>query len=245
MANLSRCSSGAFQCSNYLANDVLVSLSINYPVKASNLLVFGGVLDEALDFLLTILQITAATFQLKSQIGFHFLNQALSFTATVLLFVFHVAETVHYTIEACAHLVTRIPDIGIGFVSQITKSSFRCETIVKNFSTYTGNIFCNSTDFLSYSSGSIRDILVDTCFCFLNGRLYLLNVSFSVIDFVPYRNCSRTKATTSNSTPTGTPARITITTATTIVTASVRDYNAIAGTFYFYSLNCKVLKINT
>jgi hypothetical protein len=66
-------------------------LSINYPVKASNLLVFGSVLDEALDFLLTILQITAATFQLKSQIGFHFLNQALSFTATVLLFVFHVA----------------------------------------------------------------------------------------------------------------------------------------------------------
>lgn len=43
---------GAFQCSNYLANDVLVSLSINYPVKASNLLVFGSVLDEALDFLL-------------------------------------------------------------------------------------------------------------------------------------------------------------------------------------------------
>jgi hypothetical protein len=88
LANLSRCSSGTFQGGNY-------------PVKASNLLVFGSVLDEALDFLLTILQITAATFQLKSQIGFHFLNQALSFTATVLLFVFHVAETVHYTIEAC------------------------------------------------------------------------------------------------------------------------------------------------
>jgi hypothetical protein len=34
-------------------------------------------------------------------------------------------------------------------------------------------------------------------------------------------------------------------TATTLVTASVRDYNAIAGTFYFYSHNCKVLKINT
>jgi hypothetical protein len=101
LANLSRCSSGTFQGGNYLANDVLVSLSINYPVKASNLLVFGSVLDEALDFLLTILQITAATFQLKSQIGFHLLNQALSFTATVLLFVFHVAETVHYTIEAC------------------------------------------------------------------------------------------------------------------------------------------------
>nr|UVX51752.1 MAG: hypothetical protein [Bacteriophage sp.] len=60
MANLSRCSSGTFQGGNYLANDVLISLSINYPVKASNLLVFGSVLDEALDFLLTILRITAA-----------------------------------------------------------------------------------------------------------------------------------------------------------------------------------------
>lgn len=163
--------------------------------------------------------------------------------------MFHLAKTVHNTIEACSHLVTRIPDIGISFVAQIAKTSFRSETIVKDFPTNTGNIFCNSTDFLSYSSGSIRDIFIDTCFCFLNGRLYLLNVSFSIIDFVLYRNCSSTKTTTyqctTHGSPTGAPARITITTATIIVTASVRDYNAIAGTFYFYSHNCKVLKINT
>lgn len=148
--------------------------------------------------------------------------------------MFHLAKTVHNTIEACSHLVTGITDIRIRFVAQIAETSFCCETIVKNFSTNTSNIFCYSTDFLGYPTGSIRDILVDTCFCFLNSRFYFLDVSLCVIDFISYGNCSRTKATTyqctSNSTPTGTPARITITTATTIVTASVRDYNAIAGT---------------
>lgn len=104
-----------------------------------------------------------------------------------------MAKTVHNTIEACSHLVTRIPDIGIGFVSQITKSSFRCETVVKDFSTNTGNIFCYTIDFLSNSTSCIRDIFVDTCLCFLNCRFYFLNVSFSVIDFVLYGNCSSTK----------------------------------------------------
>lgn len=156
-------------------DNVLVSLSIYYSIKAGNLLVFCSILDETLDFLLALLEVTAATFQLKSQVRFYFFNQAFGFTAAIRLLVFHVAETIHNTVEACSHLVTRIPDIGISFVSQITKSSFRCETIVKNFSTNTSNIFCNSTDFLSYSSGSIRDIFIDTCFCFLNGRLYLLN----------------------------------------------------------------------
>lgn len=161
-------------------------------------------------FLLAILEVTAATFKLKSQFGLHFFNQTFSFAAAILLFMFHLAKTVHNTIEACSHLVTRIPDIGIGFVSQITKSSFRCETIVKDFSTNTSNIFCNSADFLSYSSGSIRNIFIDTCLCFLNSRLYFLNVSFSVIDFVLYRNCSSTKTTTyqctTDCTPTGAPA---------------------------------------
>jgi hypothetical protein len=142
------------------------------------------------------LQITAATFQLKSQIGFHFLNQALSFTATVLLFVFHVAETVHYTIEACAHLVTRISDIRVRFVTQITKTSFGSETVVEDFSSNTCNVFCYTADFLSYSSSSIRDILVDTCLCFLNSRFYFLDVSLGVKwstgNQVPHReHCQR------------------------------------------------------
>jgi hypothetical protein len=51
-----------------LIDDVLVSLSIYHSIEASNLCVFGSVLDEALDFLLAILEITAATFQLKSQV---------------------------------------------------------------------------------------------------------------------------------------------------------------------------------
>jgi hypothetical protein len=55
-----------------LIDDVLVSLSIYHSIEASNLGVFGSVLDEALDFLLAILEVTAATFQLKSQVRFYF-----------------------------------------------------------------------------------------------------------------------------------------------------------------------------
>jgi hypothetical protein len=43
-----------------LIDDVLVSLSIYHSIEASNLGVFGSVLDEALDFLLAILEVTAA-----------------------------------------------------------------------------------------------------------------------------------------------------------------------------------------
>lgn len=160
----------------------------------------------------------------------------------------HIAEAVHNTIESCSHLVTGITDIRIRFVAQIAETSFCCETVVKNFFTNTSNIFCYSTDFLGYPTGSIRDILVDTCFCFLNRSFYFLNISFCVIDFVPYGNCSSTKATTYQCTTNGSPSRAPtgmISISSTIVTASVRDYNAIAGTFYFYSHNCKILKINT
>ena len=161
-----------------MIDNVLVSLSIYYSIKAGNLLVFCSILDETLDFLLALLDVTAATFQLKSQVRFYFFNQAFGFTAAIRLLVFHVAETVHNTIEACAHLVTRISDIRIRFVAQITKTSFRSETVVNDFSTNTGNIFCYPTDFLSNSTSSIRDIFVDTCLCFLNRRFYFLNVSF-------------------------------------------------------------------
>jgi hypothetical protein len=139
-----------------LIDDVLVSLSIYHSIEASNLGVFSSVLDEALDFLLAILEVTAA----------------------IRLLVFHVAETIHNTVEACAHLVTRISDIRISFVTQIAKTSFRSETVVKDFSTNTGNIFCYPTDFLSNSTSSIRDIFVDTCLCFLNRSFYFLNISF-------------------------------------------------------------------
>jgi hypothetical protein len=221
-----------------LIDDVLVSLSIYHSIEASNLGVFSSVLDEALDFLLAILEVTAATFQLKSQVRFYFFNQAFGFTAAIRLLVFHVTETVHNTIEACAHLVTRISDIRIRFVTQIAKTSFRSETVVKDFPTNTGNIFCYPTDFLSNSTSSIRDIFVDTCLCFLNRRFYFLNVSFGIIDFVLYGNCSSTKATTYQCTPDGTPSRApTGIPVITIITASVRDYNAIASTFYFYSHN--------
>lgn len=175
-----------------------------------NFLVFSGVFDEALDFLLAILDVAAATFQLKSQFRFYFFNQAFSFAAALLLFKAHVAKTVHNTVESCSHLVTRIPDIRISFVTKVAKSSFRSETIVENFSSNTGNLFCYTIDFLSNSTSCIRDIFVDTCLCFLNCRFYFLNVSFSVIDFVSYGNCSSTKATTyqcsTNCTPTRAPA---------------------------------------
>jgi hypothetical protein len=161
-----------------LIDNVLVSLSIYYSIKAGNLLVFCSILDEALDFLLAILEVTAATFQLKSQVRFYFFNQAFGFTAAIRLLVFHVAETIHNTVEACAHLVTRISDIRIRFVTQIAKTSFRSETVVKDFPTNTGNIFCYTTDFLSNSTSSIRDIFVDTRLCFLNRSFYFLNISF-------------------------------------------------------------------
>lgn len=90
----------------------------------------------------------------------------------------HIAEAVHNTIESCSHLVTGITDIRIRFVAQIAETSFCCETVVKDFFTNTSNIFCYSTDFLGYPTGSIRDILVDTCFCFLNRSFYFLNISF-------------------------------------------------------------------
>ncbi len=204
---LSRSCGCSLKSGNYRLYNVLVSLSIYYSVKTSNFLVFSGVFDEALDFLLAILDVAAATFQLKSQFRFYFFNQAFSFAAALLLFKAHVAKTVHNTVESCSHLVTRIPDIRISFVTKVAKSSFRSETVVKDFSTNTSNIFCNSADFLSYSSSSIRNIFIDTCLCFLNCRFYFLNVSFSVIDFVPYRNCSSTKTTTyqctTDCTPTG------------------------------------------
>lgn len=119
----------------------------------------------------------------------------------------HIAEAVHNTIESCSHLVTGITDIRIRFVTQIAKTSFRSETIVKDFPTNTSNIFCYSTDFLGYPTGSIRDILVDTCLCFLNRRFYFLNVSFGIIDFVLYGNCSSTKTTTYQCTTHGSPTR--------------------------------------
>lgn len=119
----------------------------------------------------------------------------------------HIAEAVHNTIESCSHLVTGITDIRIRFVAQIAETSFCCETVVKNFSTNTSNIFCYSTDFLGYPTGSIRDILVDTCFCFLNSRFYFLDVSLGVIDFVLYRNCGSTKTTTYQCTTHGSPTR--------------------------------------
>lgn len=147
--------------------------------------------------------------------------------------MFHLAKTVHNTIEACSHLVTGITDIRIRFVAQIAETSFCCETIVKNFSTNTSNIFCYSTDFLGYPTGSIRDILVDTCFCFLNSRFYFLDVSLCVIDFISYGNCSRTKATTYQCTSSGAPTRMIITT----ITTSIGNHYAFTGTFYFYSHN--------
>ena len=97
--------------------------------------------------------------------------------ATTWLIMLHIAEAVHNTIESCSHLVTGITDIRIRFVAQIAETSFCCETVVKNFFTNTSNIFCYSTDFLGYPTGSIRDILVDTCFCFLNSRFYFLGIS--------------------------------------------------------------------
>jgi hypothetical protein len=50
-------------------------------VETSNFLVFSSVLDKTLDFLLAILEVTAATFKLKSQFGLHFFNQTFSFAA--------------------------------------------------------------------------------------------------------------------------------------------------------------------
>jgi hypothetical protein len=44
-----------------LIDDVLVSLSIYHSIEASNLGVFSSVLDEALDFLLAILEVTPPT----------------------------------------------------------------------------------------------------------------------------------------------------------------------------------------
>jgi hypothetical protein len=64
-----------------LIDNVLVSLSIYYSIKAGNLLVFCSILDETLDFLLALLEVTAATFQLKSQVRFYFFNQAFGFAA--------------------------------------------------------------------------------------------------------------------------------------------------------------------
>jgi hypothetical protein len=78
---LSRSCGCCFKSGNYRLDNVLVSLSIYYSVKTSNFLVFSGVFDEALDFLLAILDVAAATFQLKSQFRFYFFNQAFSFAA--------------------------------------------------------------------------------------------------------------------------------------------------------------------
>lgn len=78
---LSRSCGCYFKSGNYRLDNVLVSLSIYYSVKTSNFLVFSGVFDEALDFLLAILDVAAATFQLKSQFRFYFFNQAFSFAA--------------------------------------------------------------------------------------------------------------------------------------------------------------------
>lgn len=137
----------------------------------------------------------------------------------------------------------------IGFVSQITKSSFRCETIVKNFSTYTGNIFCNSTDFLSYSSGSIRDILVDTGFCFLNGRLYLLNVSLVSLILSHTETAAAPKPPPTNAPPTAPQPEPQPELRLPQQQPSLQPLSAITtpspAPFYFYSHNCKVLKINT
>nr|DAJ07296.1 MAG TPA: hypothetical protein [Caudoviricetes sp.] len=66
-----------------MIDDVLISLSIYYSVKTSNLCIFGSVLDEAFDFLLAILEVTSATFQLKSQVGFYLFNQAFCFAAAI------------------------------------------------------------------------------------------------------------------------------------------------------------------
>lgn len=162
--------------------------------------------------------------------------------------MFHVAETVHNTIEACSHLVTRIPDIRIRFVTQITKTSFGCETIVKNFSTNTSNIFCNSTDFLSYSSGSIRDIFIDTCFCFLNGRLYILNVSLVSLILSHTETAAAPKPPPTNAPPTAPQPEPQPELRLPQQQPSLQPLSAITtpspAPFYFYSHNVLDLEIN-
>ncbi len=134
--------------------NVLVSLGIYHSVQTGNLLVLCSVLNETFDFLLSILEVTAATFKLKSQFGLHFFNQTFSFAAAILLFiVFHLAKTVHNPVESCSHLVTGITDIRIRFVAQIAETSFCCETVVKNFFTNTSNIFCYFHRFLGLPHG--------------------------------------------------------------------------------------------
>jgi hypothetical protein len=54
-----------------LIDNVLVSLSIYYSIKAGNLLVFCSILDETLDFLLAILEVTSATI-VTTSIGNHY-----------------------------------------------------------------------------------------------------------------------------------------------------------------------------